>query len=708
MLLMSNEEILSQTEMFEAVYKDSAMAPLYFDKFMSKSFSNLYKGIESQYPKEIRIPKSLNELLEGDSEPSRIIRLEKPFYYKETPIWGGDSTKGIFLRGLGYRNGDSRYPSTQKLDNNDIHAILGGATGQGKSVTVNAVINGITFEYAPWEVKLIMVDAKVAEFKKYALGHVMPHIISVAATTDADYMISVLEDIKREMERVNSMFSVYGQTDIEGFRKKTGLVFPRNVIPFDEFQTAFANAGKKASTISDLIDSFARLGRSTGYHLLLSSQEPGGIPANTLGNIKVRAALGCLPDISQKLLGNDEAKVNFGVKGRVIINSNPANGIKSENVHYRVPFQTPEMFEDQMEFLSDLGDEVGFRYNLSFYDEDAKTREKDFVKFLNTKKISQDKIYLGEPSFVMRDKDGDNTVRLQFSGDDIENIMVYCSSSEKIERYLKMLYYNISLMGSSVVNNVISPDKPLVERVGFKNITNNIYDVRSSTDGNFTGFFVSVYRRLLALEADQMVFTRMLKTDESDKIFYDVFSRGSEYDSEFNRARMYAILGLLQDKTYRDGFSLPEFNGKVSEQELNIVQDCIAQAHVSGCAKEMLTYSKLSPIFNWVIGVDRIIGIGRDMKSNQIEKFKKVLQDCTRANVRYILSGTNAEDLGGIKTGVRYLLMEGLTEAQARRMGCEDYPASIAPVLGILHDKYGSNKDCLKFKKMIFDDETVS
>ena len=54
------------------------------------------------------------------------------------------------------------------------------------------------------------------------------------------------------------------------FREATGLCLPRNIIIIDECQALFSNAGRKGASVEKLFDSFARLGRNTGYHLLLA------------------------------------------------------------------------------------------------------------------------------------------------------------------------------------------------------------------------------------------------------------------------------------------------------------------------------------------------------------------------------------------------------------------------------------------------------
>jgi hypothetical protein len=707
---VSNDDVLSHTQLIEDSYEKGTGAPLEFEKFIAKSLTKLYGDKQSEYPKEIKIPKSLDRLLKGDSEPDRVIKLESPLLYDgKFPMWRADSTKGVFLRGFGYKNGDSRYPADVILDDTDIHLIIGGATGHGKSVTLNSVVYGIAMEYAPWEVNITLVDAKIVEFKRYASGQSLPHVSSIAATSDADYIISVLEDKKEEMMKVNSMFTVYGVSNIMDFRRQTGLAFARNVIIIDEFQTMFKNAAKKRDKIEALLDDFARLGRSTGYHLILASQEVGEIPPGTLANIKVRAALGCFPQVSEKLLGNEDGKSNMGMKGRIIINTSPAEKDKKDNVNYTVPYQSPEVFFAEKERLAKYGTELGFKYNMSFYDEDKLIEEKDMETYLKPKVSRNTRIYLGEPSFVLRDPEGDNLLKINMTGQDIENVLIFCSTGTAIERYVKVIKTNIKLMGSGVASNVFTADKIASTGMGLSDLTKNVFDFKDSEDTNFQRFVKNIYMRKLCLEADEEVFKYANLSEESDAIFYTIFEKGSTEDTEFNRYRAAEIQRMLGTEPFMQAFGHKEISSaeQLYEARLEVLKNGIQYFAVCNSAKERLVYEKLTPVYNWMISMDKVLGLGRDSKNSKVEKFKKVLQDCSQTNVRFIITTTTMDDLNGLKSGLRYCILDGLTHSQARKVDCEDWPDQVGKVLGVFYDRYSERKEVLKFKKMAFNDEIL-
>ena len=162
MIRISNEDILTQTELCAKAIK-AGIGALPEEKFLRKSFPILAERAKRTYPYQVKIPKSVKEMADGDFEPAQVITINEPIIGPYGPMWFGDSTGGIALR-CGYKDGDSRYINDVVLGDENIHGIMGGATGQGKSVTLNSILYGICYEYAPWEVKLTLSDAKIVEF----------------------------------------------------------------------------------------------------------------------------------------------------------------------------------------------------------------------------------------------------------------------------------------------------------------------------------------------------------------------------------------------------------------------------------------------------------------------------------------------------------------------------------------------------------------
>lgn len=711
MLKVSSEDISSHTSKLEAEYAKNLNAPLMFDKFCEKSFNRLYKNIGDEYPKRILIPKSLDEVMDGDLTPARVLELDKPIMYKDLlPIWTQSSLEEVHLTGVGYRNGDSRYPCDIGLGDRLIHAILGGITGHGKSVTLNSIISGIALEYAPWEVQMVLVDAKITEFKRYAREERLPHVRSIAATTDAEYIISVLGDLRREMDAVYNMFAKHGCNDIISFREKTKLCWPRVVIVVDEFQTMFTNAKRKASVIQDILDKFTRLGRAAGYHLVLSSQETEGVPSNTIGNIQVRMALGCTEKVSNSILGNPEGKINANKKGRLIINPLGSNGTIGDNIHYRVPFIPPPMLLDTFESLHGIAKGLGATQHLNFYDESDILRESKFLDFRKSKGNDRNKLYLGEPSFVMNDPDGDNTLRIEMTGNDIENILLYMPTSKSLSRYMLMFKYNMMVLEGQVHNFIFTADKRLAVELGLKDIAANVMDLRESEDPMFWQVWANlVYRRKLCLEADEIVFSDPTYSEASDKFFYQAVEQGSSLDTQLNRYRAHALMSLMLSQSYTNSMAYGVANNEADRVEAKIkeLKACIEFYAKNNSEKEQLVYSKLTPLYYWIVSPDKVLGWGRDSKSSKVDRLKKLLLDAVYGNVRFILCSTNMEEIS-LKSAIGHLVMDGISAKQANQVGCPDYPEQVANVLGVYRNNIGENREAVKFKKMGFDGESFS
>lgn len=721
MFAISNDMIASQCNSAATVYKKASSATLFYDSFLHKTYPKIFKDANREFPLEIKIPKSMDSLLHGDFEPARIFRIEKPIAasveskdgnIEKVPIWFGDATEGVYLR-FGYENGDSRYPSVQRLDDKDIHMILGGATGQGKSVALNNIIFNLCEEYAPWEVDLTLCDSKIVEFKKYALNMPMPHISSVAATGDADYLISVLENLDNEMHKLNSVFAIVQCDKLEDFRKKTGLCYPQHLIIIDEFQTMFKNAGKKMSKLLAILDDFVRLGRNTGFHLILASQEIGqDIPAATLANIKVRGALGCDPSVSETLLGNDEAKLYYGKKGNMIVNTNASNQDKADNVLYKVPFLPVDKKLEHSKRLIDIANKLNFHRVMTFYDEEARVYESEYDKYLNQFTRTPKTILLGEPSFVIDDTE--KVVKLELTGNDVENLMILSQSNTTLFRYFVMLKKNMMPFKDQVTNWVLCADPQYEKEYGASELCRDdkkFFTKKMYEDNPFFGIASSfVKRRKMMLAVDTDAFKTGESSEESDKLFYSLFEQGSEFDTQLNRSRVYyARNSLLPGGEFYKAYQLMALGQDELEEKIKDLCEVLIKSYkMYGALSTAITYDRFPPTVFWILGLNRIVGLGRDSKTNYVEAFKSTLLDSSEVNIRFFIFNTTMEDTAQLRSGIRWFIMEDVISNELSRIKCEDFPTSRAPILGVLYDSLApSETKCYKFKKMLFDGEII-
>jgi hypothetical protein len=153
------------------------------------------------------------------------------------------------------------------------HLLIAGATGSGKSVSVNSIILSILFRRSPEEVRLILIDPKIVELKLY---NDIPHLLT-PVITEPKRAFQALQYCICEMERRYTMLDRLGVRDIKSYNKKIkdkGVVqerLPYIVVIIDEFADLMATTGKELeSTLARL----AAMSRAVGIHLVLATQRP--------------------------------------------------------------------------------------------------------------------------------------------------------------------------------------------------------------------------------------------------------------------------------------------------------------------------------------------------------------------------------------------------------------------------------------------------
>ena len=718
MLKLNDLDLKRHSDLFFREASKGGKAALMFDDFIKTTLTSLYS--QAVFPEEIRLCRPLEEMIKGDFSPSEVIRMPSP-EINGIPVWRGCTKKdeGVVLRGAGYANGDSRKPCNIALDDKVPHGLLAGATGHGKSVTLNSIINTACLEYPPWYVQFILVDAKIVEMKAYGIGSIIPHISSIAATSDAEFIISVLEDTYSTMMLRNSVFTKAGTKNITSFMKKTNLCLPHIMITIDEFQTMFMNAARKAKFISELISKVARLGRNTGVHLLLASQELGSdIDKSVLGNIGTRLCLGCMPSTSIQVLGNDAAKTNYNERGRLIINNNPAkdNNV-DENVSLRTPYLPDIKVEENLtlfDYMREL-ESIGKKakpspfYNLSFYDEEEKCYESKFPQVIDGKS-KPNMLYLGEPSFVLRNDDGEKWLRIELKEDVAQNILIYSPMARNRERYLRMLSYNILDMrkqGIDVQCITFYSNKESFSRINMGLAKKNVY-IRDFSSSMESGINSAFYRRVL-VECDERAFEEV-KLDNTDmELFENTINKENQFPGELWKKRAQVLMDL-----YRNQYGSKIGIDAVSNAEK---KTSILISHVSAMLNQFksmkvevrkLTQNDLKPQFIIISGLEQIGTLGVDSKNKRVEDFKKIINESPEFKVFFIVSTQTMEDCAILRTAFTHVLCDNLNSSMQGHLKIADYyPDQASPALGIYYLSTAEENRCRKFKKMIYEGEIL-
>ena len=153
------------------------------------------------------------------------------------------------------------------------HVIIAGSTGSGKSVCTNSIIMSILYKSSPDEVRLLLIDPKIVEFKVY---DGIPHLL-IPVVTDPRKAAGALNWAVQEMLRRYKLFADNNVRDIKGFNEKAaesgGIMehMPQIVIAIDELADLMMAASNE---VEDAICRLAQMARAAGMHLIIATQRP--------------------------------------------------------------------------------------------------------------------------------------------------------------------------------------------------------------------------------------------------------------------------------------------------------------------------------------------------------------------------------------------------------------------------------------------------
>lgn len=166
------------------------------------------------------------------------------------------------------------------------HLLVAGATGQGKSVGLNAIITSLLYKKHPAELKFVMVDPKKVEFSIYS--PIENHFLAKIADeddepiiTDVQKVVATLKSLCQEMDTRYDLLKKARTRNIKEYNAKfkNRLLNPENghrfmpyiVVIIDEFGDLIMTAGKE---IELPIARIAQLARAVGIHMIIATQRP--------------------------------------------------------------------------------------------------------------------------------------------------------------------------------------------------------------------------------------------------------------------------------------------------------------------------------------------------------------------------------------------------------------------------------------------------
>lgn len=185
------------------------------------------------------------------------------------------------------------------------HALVAGATGQGKSVGLNAIIASLIYKKHPTELKFVLIDPKMVEFSLYS--KISRHYMAMmpgedeAIITDTAKVLSVLNSLCVEMDQRYALLKDAGVRDVISYNKKFAerklnpdqghKYLPYIVVIVDEFSDLILLGGKE---IEAPVIRITQKARAVGIHMIIATQRPstnvltGLIKANCPARIAFR------------------------------------------------------------------------------------------------------------------------------------------------------------------------------------------------------------------------------------------------------------------------------------------------------------------------------------------------------------------------------------------------------------------------------------
>lgn len=187
------------------------------------------------------------------------------------------------------------------------HLLVAGATGQGKSVGLNAIITSLLYKKHPSQLKFVMVDPKKVELSIYSI--IEKHFLAKlpgedeAIITETAKVVNTLNSLCIEMDSRYDLLKTAQVRNIKEYNEKfvkrqlnpnNGHKFlPYIVVVVDEFADLIMTAGKEVETP---IARIAQLARAVGIHMIIATQRPstniitGVIKANFPARIAFKVA----------------------------------------------------------------------------------------------------------------------------------------------------------------------------------------------------------------------------------------------------------------------------------------------------------------------------------------------------------------------------------------------------------------------------------
>lgn len=433
-------------------------------------------------------------------------------YIPREKWWTWDTITGIAMH-YGLENGDPTRGLPMFIGDGNVHALLGGATGAGKSAAINQILISLITMYPPSELQLVYIDFKNVEAAKFTQGYNkethkwmpkaeeqklrddgvyytrvsrIPQLRIISGTTDGEYALSVFEFLMDEMARRQAIINKFGVTKVEEMREQILKNYnsehntpkgtwadmrrdwdwykpnvydkygdlPRLLVIFDEFQVMYNPEFvpvKIIDMINGKITAITKLARAMGAHFWFTSQSmKGTMSKDTIANFSLRGALRCTEEVSNELIGNKAAATIKSKFGYMYTNDS-AGQDKTANRFWRVPFLDEKDMPKYIDQLNDMLVEFNETHNYAeFYDEKILVPAKELESWYEQYDV------FGDPyTFILGERANFSTnkapVAFSLQDDGGENILIGAFDRNDMMNLTMTMVDNIKNSTSDVI-----------------------------------------------------------------------------------------------------------------------------------------------------------------------------------------------------------------------------------------------------------------
>lgn len=226
------------------------------------------------------------------------------------------------------------------------HLLIAGQTGAGKSVMLNVILQSLTEQMSPDDLKLVLIDPKQVELSMF---DEVPHLLA-PVITESEESVAALESLIEEMETRYKSLRAKKVRNIDAYNKLKGTKkMPKIVVVVDEFADLMMNGGnqkKKAVTaeiterdifgkpimkykktleeekpsVESMIVRIAQKARAVGIHLIIATQRPSAdvVTGIIKANIPTKIAFTVTNQVNSKIILDETGAEELTGKGDML------------------------------------------------------------------------------------------------------------------------------------------------------------------------------------------------------------------------------------------------------------------------------------------------------------------------------------------------------------------------------------------------------